>query len=62
MIMGRPDHSYPGCTLPGAAGRASAGGRACLALAGAAAGVAVRRIPGRLSVSWDVACLLPGGR
>ena len=35
---------------------------ACLALAGAAAGVAVRRIPGRLSVSWDVASLLPGGR
>jgi hypothetical protein len=41
MIMGRDDHSYPGCTLPG---------------------VAVRRIPGRLSVSWDVASLLPGGR
>jgi hypothetical protein len=29
---------------------------------GAAADVAVRRILGRLSVSWDVASLLPGER
>jgi hypothetical protein len=31
-------------------------------LAGSAADVAVRRIPGRVSVSWDVAPLLPGER
>jgi hypothetical protein len=63
MIMGRDDHSYPGCTLPGAAGRASAGLPVpARPLAGAAAGVAVRRIPGRLGVSWDVASLLPDQR
>jgi len=64
MIMGRDNHSYPGCTLPGAAGLPRTRGWPVPAwtLAGAAAGVAVRRIPGRVSVSWDVAPLLPGER
>jgi hypothetical protein len=64
MIMGRDDHSHPGYTLPGAAGPPRTRGWPVPAwtLAGAAAGVAVRPIPGRLSVSWDVASLLPDQR
>jgi hypothetical protein len=64
MIMGRDNHSYPGCTLPGAVGPPRTRGWPVPAWtpAGAAAGVAVPRIPGRLSVSRDVASLLPGGR
>ncbi len=48
--------------MPGSAGRPRTCGWPVPArtLAGAAAGVAVRRILGRLSVSWDVASLLPG--
>ena len=50
--------------MPGAAGPPRTRGWPVPAwtLAGAAAGAAVRRIPGRLSVSWDVASLLPDQR